>query len=344
MPGVDYHPSPRVRVGDVWAAFYLGEDGQSGGIRESWGDDGLEIQIDFVIEWSDRIKLIQNLNGACSYDNGAYHRKVPIKIPALIGDSSPGLPGMADDYMWYRFVCAGAGEFKPLKWRTDVDGERTGIAGWGFYSAVIVPTHWRVPSYVIDDAKFTPDFPGADVSGYPYTTTDIKTSGEAFSPYAASYKFLGSGTQVDDAKVSLIRGRREITITRHYMPYVDFDRLGKMIGRVNKEPFVFGNNEYKAESLLYLGSEIESRPDAATGGLYYNIIHHIMANGSVKDDDDKTSSSWNSFITPDGKWDTIVRDLKDWRGIPGPPQPGVDIETPYKADFTPKDIWPDYEA
>lgn len=327
MAGPSY-ASPPFQVGDVTASFFIGDGGDQPAIRESWSDQGLTVAIDFIVKWSDRIKFIQELNGSSSYNAPTYSRKIPVKLPIIKTDKSPGLPGQGDDYMWYRFACVGSGEFTPIKWRTDVKGEVTGVPGWGYYQLVVIPTTWAVPTYIIDDEPFDPNFPGADVSGFPYTTTKIMSAGESYSPYSTGYKFKTSGRQVDDAKVGLIRPKLEITVTRHSMPFVDTKMLDDLIGAVNSAPLKFGNTEYPEGSILYMSYEPSPRGDASTGGLTYDVTHHMVANGPVLDKDGKPSSSWNYFVTPDGTWDQVVQSKGG--------------KTPYESIDFKAAIWPEY--
>ncbi|MDR3582567.1 MAG: hypothetical protein P4L67_04810 [Candidatus Pacebacteria bacterium] len=330
MANNPYSSDPIQFGGDdgVQAAIFVGENGSQGGIRPSWTDQGLVVQIDFLIAWKDYIKFLQLLAGSSSYSGGKYYRKLPTKLPVISGDKSPGLPGQQSGYLWDRMICMGTGEFRPVKFRTDGDGSATGMVGWGMYAMVVIPTTWGVPTYIVDDKEFDPNFPGADLSGYPFTTTRIKAAGEAYSPYASGYKFATSGENIDDSKVGLVRPKLEITITRHNMPFVDSEKLNNLVGKTNDIPLGFGNTAFKAESMLYLSYEYEARPDVATGGLTYDITHHILANGLVEDVNGSNQSSWNYFVSPDGKWDQVIQ-------VKGG-------EAPYSTAELQFDIWPEY--
>lgn len=315
-------------IAGVQAAIFVGEDGDQGGIRPSWTDQGLVVHIDFLIHWNEYIRFLQILAGSSSYANKNYFRRLPAKLPRILGDDSPGLPGQQDKYQWDRMICMGTGEFRPIKFRTDSEGDATGTVGWGMYAMVVVPTIWSVPTYIVDDKQFAPDFPGADLSGFPYTTTQIKAAGEAYSPYSSGYKFRSSGETIDDSKVGLIRPKMDISITRHGMPFVDTDKLNAMIGKTNGIQLVFGNTVFKPESMLYISYDYDSRPDVSTGGLTYDITHHILANGLVEDVDGNQQSSWNYFVSPDGRWDQVVR--------------VDDEESPYSTVEMRHEIWPEY--
>lgn len=323
------YPSPPVYIQDIPVAFYIGDGTDPAPIREAWIEgQGLVVQIDFLVRWSDRIRFLQILSGSSSYSAPSYSRTLPANLPQIIGDKSPGLPGQVDDYQWYRFICTSTGEFTPKKWRTDVDGSVTGTPGWGYYEMVVIPTTWSVPTYIVDSAEFTPDFPGADVSGFPFTTTRMRSSGETYAPYATGYKFHSTGNQIDDAKVGLIRPKTEIAITRHQMPYVDMELYESLIGVVNNAPFKLGNKEFDEESILYMNYEIEQRPDVTTGGLTYDVTHHMVANGPVEDTEGNPNSSWNYFVNRSGKWDLVV---STDGGKP-----------PYSTDNFRLAIWPEY--
>lgn len=331
------NPSLGFRINDVPCAIWVGEDGDQGGIRESWGDRGLELNIEFVVPYDQRIKFLQGLRGGASWDGEHLERQHPWSIPVNPNEFNPSLSGMEGvPYGWIRYICVGTGESRPATWRTDDDGSKTGLPGWGYYDSVIIPARFAVPSYVVGDEKLLPYLYGQELTGYPYTTTKIKASGEVFTCYTNTYKFDSTNDPVNEANVGFIRPRLEVSITRHYMPFVDTLGYDKLIGHVNRDPIVIGTQSYYTESLLYVGYEIESYGDASTGLLYCDITHQLLANGQVIDVEGNSQTSWNYFLNRKGVWDKLVLVTP-----PATPPDGFQ-PTPYQqADFI-KYIWPDY--
>jgi hypothetical protein len=325
-------PSPGYVINEIDCAIYLGEDGQSGGIRESWTDRGLEVNIDFICAWKDRLRLIQGLRGGATWDGtpgGKVTRQHPVSLPLVSTDECPEIPIWSGlGYFWNRFICVGTGEFEPVRWQTDKDGSVTGIQGWGFYDSVIIPTRWASQTYFTGNSIVNPYVMGYDLSGYPYTTTTTKTSGEVFSPNTSTFKFLNSGIPVNEASIGLIRAKTEIIITRHYLPGIDVASYDSLVGKINSDILTLGN---KPESLLYMTYDVEPYGDASTGTTFCDIKHHIVANGLVRDDNGKNQDSWNYYMNRKGNWDKLV-DSKTGK-----------ISPYYTAAFKPV-IWPDYPS
>lgn len=324
-------PSPAFQIGGVTAAIYTGENGDEGGIVEHWSDKGLEVTIDFIVAWEDRIRFLQGLRGASTWDGnspGHVTRLYPFALPFNNNDFFPPLDNLENaPYGWGRYLCYGTSPFRPIKYRTDKQGDTTGMTGWGYYDDVIIQAHFSSPSYFVFDQKI-PYTVGFDLSGYPYTTTITKTTGEVFAPYTNSFRFETVQTPVNEANVGIIRPKTELMITRHYMPMVDTSTYEKLIGKVNENPITIGTIEYSPEAILYLNYEVEPYGDVSTGMTYYDIKHQMIANGNVLDDAGHEISSWNYFLAPNGHWDKLV-------AVNGG-------QTPYqKADFIPA-LWPDY--
>ncbi len=327
-------PSPGIEINGVTCAIYHGENADEGGIVETWTDRGLEVTISFACAWSDRIKLIQGLRGAVSWDGGipgTIYRTKPINLPPILGDMCPDTPDLEGiDYYWQRYICTSTDTFHPKTPRNDFDATITGYAGWCYYDYVVIRAHFTSPSYFVADEKLKFPFPqGYDISGYPYTTTTTRSSGEIFAPYTNQFQFASApNSPINEANVAIMRPKTEITVTRHYMPVVDTLTLTAIVGAINKDKMTFGTYEYPAESILYLSHEVESYSDVSTGLLCYDIKHNLIANGPVIGNDEKSISSWNYYLRPDnGKWDKLQT---------------KDGTTPYQTDDIVKAIWPEY--
>ena len=324
--------SPALDINGVPAAIYLGDHGDEGGIREIWTDRGLEVTIEFIVDWKKRIQFIQALRGASAVEIGddgtieSIVRQAPWMLPQQIFDFLPDMEYYGGGpYKWENYICQGTENFRPIKPKVDYDGSETGLAGWVYYEYVIIPARFGVAPYQYWDNRNNYDV-GLDLSGLPYTNVKAKASGEVFQCDAATYKFKNLG--VSAGNVGFIRPRQEFTITRYLMPYVDTERYDRLIGKVNQDPIVIGTTEYPPESMLYTGYEPEWVGDPSTGMLFCNIHHTILANGLVTVVNGDTSSSWNYAVTRNGTFDELV-------------QANDNVTSPYtKREFKPV-IWPE---
>lgn len=304
-------PSPSFTINDVPCAIYLGENGNEQGIREVWTDKGLEFTVNFILPWNQRIKFIQGLRGAATWDGapgGAVLRTLPWRPPINPNEVCPPLGNLKDvTYRWDRYCCVGTGEWSYIKPRVDPDGSITGLAGWLYYDYVIIPARFAVPPYFFDNILNNYYARGYDLSCMPYTSTKTRVSGEVFSPYTAAYEFQSTHTPINDTSVSLIRSKTEIEIVRYYMPAVDTQKLDSLVGWLNDDDIIIGNLAFPKESIMYLSYEVtEYYGDVSTGLLFCNIAHRMVGNGYVFDSTDQLNDSWNYFINQKGVWDKVV--------------------------------------
>lgn len=297
--------SPSLSVNGVNAAIYLGEHGDQGGIVEQWTDRGLEIRIEFIVRWPDRIRFIQALRGSAAVDaNGKIVRNDPWTLPQNPNDPLPEFDIFAGHpYYWNYYLCVGTDPFRPVKPKTDPDGSATGLEGWVYYDYVVIPARFAIPPYRVGPFTGTYEI-GTDLSGYPYTSVKGKASGEVFQCWNNSYKFKNLDQPAGD--VGLIRSRQEFTITRYMMPFLDTTKYDAMIGKVNTESIKIGTTTYAPESMLYMGYEPEWVGDPSTGLLSCNVHHTIMANGEMAVASGDANSSWNYALTKLGFFDKMV--------------------------------------
>ncbi len=291
-------PSPVFEINGVEVAIYVGEDGEQGGIIEQWSDRGLEVLVYFHCRWDDRIELVRGLRGTVALVGNTVIRDIlPFTLPQ---------PAFQPQTKWNRWICTGTDNFIPKKFRTDVEGDITGLAGWGYYSSVVVPAHFMVTTYFTNLDQFEDG--QVDISGFPYTTTKIRTSGEIFSPPSQVYKFeKDPRIRVEDIGIGITRVRTEIDITRHYMPNVPLTNLQIAMGKLNDTAMKFADFNYPKGAILCSGVQ-QSDPygDAASGLIVQDYEYTLLANGQSNNVDDPPLD-WNQYMRPDnGSWDKLL--------------------------------------
>lgn len=320
----------------IVATIYIGEDGR-GGIKESmYTDRGMEVAIDFLVYWKDRIKVLYLLRGSCGYDGQNYWRRLPLRLPPRIGmdeiaplDTPDALENNGA-YDWTKYVCTSIGECRPVEPATEIGQDNGGRdpAGWPYYDKVIIPTKWSVPLYAVLEDPYPPSTIGLDPSGFPYTTTRWRTAGEIFSPYTNAYRFKNEATPANEANVGILRAKTELSITRHFMPFVDTLSLDGLIGKINMDPITISTDTNPPESILYLGYDAEPYINPSNGKIVYDVTHRMMVNGPVPDKDGVPQESWNYFMNRSGFWDVLVQ--RDGGG-------NVYTDDEFKCK-----IWPEY--
>ena len=294
--------SPYFQINGQVCGIYVGADGEQGGIVPAWTDRGLEITVYLHCAWESYPYVLRGLRGWVGFDqNGNIVRTDPVSMPI-----NPN----QQDYAWGRFICVGTGDIRGEKWRTDQDGSITGAAGWGYYVNAIIPAKFAAPSYQTQAAA-----PGygngkgqSDLSGMPYTTTKIRTSGEVFCPPHGAYSWP-NGTPVDEAHVGVIRAKQEIQITRHFMPTIPVDRYQSVVGTVNGKPLALGRYSFPRGTIMFMGcSEIEPYSDVGTGLSVCDITFNLMGNGTDNLPADGTDHTldFNKVMDPTGSWQFIT--------------------------------------
>ena len=270
MPVVNPHfgGSPYFNINGAQVGIYVGENGEEGGIQQTWGEKGLELNVAFTTPWATVPLLLQGLRGRVSYTGESIQRTPPWTFP-----NGDGLTN------WNRFLCDGTGEITGIKWRTDTTGAVTGLAGWGYYQTAIVPAHFSVPTYQV--IQLYPNGQN-DPSGMPYTTTTFSVSGEVFMPPSGTYRYeQNKKVLVEDAYAGIARTRTEIKITRHYMPIIPLQETQAVIGAINSYPMTFADYTYPIGSILLTGyPDTEPYSDPVTGLLVWDLHYQLLANAA----------------------------------------------------------------
>jgi hypothetical protein len=295
--------------GPVAVAIYLGDDGRDAVKETMFTDNGMEVAINFLVDWNNRLQFMYALRGSCGYRNGEYWRSVPSGLPGDIGELQPNSDREGSQfYDWSRYTCYSIGECIPKQVSVNNADDQPGLtAGWPRYNFAIVPTQWRVQTYEVCENPYSPSEPGRDPSGFPYTTTRWRISGELFSPYTNCYQFEHETTPVNEANIGIQRIKTELSITRHFMPFVDTVALDKIYGTINRDPIAIGSDVNPTESMLHLGYETEPYINPSNGKIVHDITHRIIVNGPVLDKDAVSQESWNYFMNRSGNWDKLIQ-------------------------------------
>jgi hypothetical protein len=304
-----------VTINDIECTFFLGADGDQGGIEENYSlESGPEARCMFKCAWEDRSQLIRGLLGTVGYANGTVSRTPPFAYP--LDQTQSG------DQLQNRWICTSCGPVRGIKWRTDPDGSETftGVPGWGFYEWAVFEAVFNVPLWQVDDLD--PGSPLCDASSRPYVVTKSRTSGEVFAPPTGSVIYGGgkfAGKALQDVNASLIRTRTEFSVTLIRMPIVPFNTVAgdppppgsPLIGSVNAKDIPFGGYLFPKGSILLTGLNSEPRPDPCNFGIVQDVEITMLANGPASafqnspaggGDPLLNNLDWNYFVDPSGKW------------------------------------------
>lgn len=254
-------------VNGVSASIYVGEDGESGGIVESWPESGPVATVHFKVPWAERHKLMQALAGPV-ITVGGLTRRVPFAYP-----DSPNL------------YCMEIGQTRGLKYRTREDG-------WGSYESAVFPATFKVPAWQFEAGD--PGDPNRDASGQPWTTTKIKTSGEVLSVPGGTYLWVAgpdAGKPVEESQLGIVRPKVEIEMTRHWMPWIPLAAIRAAVGKLNESPITIGDQVFAKGELLFAGAN--TSVDTDTMG---NVVQEVGYTLLGQDSD------WNTLIARDSSY------------------------------------------
>lgn len=258
---------PRVDVNGYPAQIRLRDDG-SDAITESVPDEkGMVATVEFLVDWATRQDFLKALAGSATLAGGVAVRTPPFAYPP-----NPEL------------YCSAIGEIRGIKpRRTD--------SGWIEYRKAVVPAVFKKPSWLFDAA----DPAGQnDPSGVPWTTTRFRVSSEVLSPPAGSYYFANGGP-VPQSSLGFVRPRAEISLTRHWMPWVPLQESMELAGACNEFEIRIGNRIFPRGCILYGGMNATDSVDTL-GNKVFEVEYIFLGNFEVE---------WNEIMDRDGAWKLV---------------------------------------
>jgi hypothetical protein len=176
--------------------------------------------------------------------------------------------------------------------------------------------NWIASKYSYLTVVFTPipyDFDGSGPAGQPWTSLHIGVSGEFLSMPQSHYKFAdGVPTTTGVGKVV---PQQEISLTRHFLPYLPVVEMDAQVGKVNGADFTIGAFTYLAGTLLFLGGENEYQRDTA-GNTLMDLDYKFLYR-KVKWNYYKHPSPTHDFeVVTDGNGDPVYEDDGDFSLLP----------------------------
>ena len=293
--GAEYEKDWLLEINGVGCNIYTGEDGQQGHLTERHPEGGREATVVFICGWADRLDLVAGLVGTVDYDGETIQRTPPFAYPLASSDEDAGV-------LPRRTFCTSISSIDGIKWRADLDGTATGLAGWGGFVYALVTAEFTSPPYLIEP---TPDGGELfnDLLGQTYCVSKTRTSGEVFSPPTGAYIYAegaSRGKPLDDVGASRIRCRTEISATRVRMPIMPDETIDSLIGCVNSAAFTVEGTQYPPGSVLFTGANPEPKSDPYNGGIVLDIELTFLANSPDPDSGDPLD--FNYFQDPSGTW------------------------------------------
>jgi hypothetical protein len=284
-------------INGVGAEIYLGEDGASGGIEESWPEgQPARVSVAYKVPWADRYRFITGLRGGVSA--GA----------VVLPHAYPPSPNL---------VCVGIGQIRGIKPKLS--------GGFLAYEDAIVPAEYGVPPF-----DFTGGVGGeggggggvADPSGKAFTSTTWSITSEMFQPPVGSYYWEagpsdGSVVAPSDATLGLFRTRIEFQLRRSWLTTPQIYGALYYAGTVNASPVRIGDFTF-ARGTLWLaglggGSERTESIDGRSGEQTYTLVGSGLVWNAAVAANSGTQVEWNQFMASDGKF-YYVNDKADGTG------------------------------
>jgi len=253
--------------------------------------EGPKATVIFRCNYSERYSLLRGLLGSVTTNGFNIVRVAPYAYPP-----NPYLR------------CMGVGEITGIKPRRDP-------TGWITYHFAQFPAYFGVPKYAYEETA--PNGQNTnDPSGKPWTTTKFKVSAEVVVPPDGAF-YIGpfpSTKKAEEATIGIIRPAIEITMARHFMPFVPLAQVSSVVGSVNADPVAFANHVFPRGHLLFVGMDSDPSVDP-TGLPTQDITYTLMGRRTL---------SWNQFISANGS-NQFLNTEKNGTG--NPPYSYVDFTT-----------------
>jgi hypothetical protein len=283
-------------VNGVTATVYLGEDGGSGGIEESWPEgQPAKVVVYYKVPWASRYAFIAGLRGGVSAGT------------VLLPHAYPHSPNL---------TCVGIGSIRNLKPKIS----STGLVD---YQWAIVPAEYGVPQFDMMGSGGGGGGGGAgadytDPSGKPFTNTDWQVTVETFQPPTGAYYWQSgpsAGKAIPDSTLGLIRSRVEFTIRRSWLAYPPLAFFMAYSGSVNSVPVRISDYVFRRGSLYLPGGQGGMSRDGSLEGRTGELVYTLVGNGPVSVNGEPYVPEWNEYMAIDGSWqyaNTEIDGSGDW--------------------------------
>lgn len=260
-----------IEIGGV-ACSLVYEDG----VTESYLAEGPSASVTLKCPWARRLDVLKALLGSVAIAGSTVTRLPPHAYP-----DNPNLKAVE------------IGEVRGLKPRRREDG-------WIAYDKALIPVTYRVPTWTFPDT----DGGFRDASGQPYTSTKFRVSSEVLVPPKGAF-YWPDGSTVEADGVGLVRSKVEISMTRHWMPYLPLNANLSLAGKLNSAAVRFADKSFARGTLLYMGMD-SSFSRNTIGELTHEITYTMIGN---------ESSEWNAFLHRDGTY-KLINTKADGTGLP----------------------------
>jgi hypothetical protein len=277
MPAVQ-----NVKINGIDCAIKIDGDASDSVVEsQSWGE-GPRAVVRLTCPWNSRYAVLKGLAGSSTLAGKQIVRTAPFQYPP-----SRNL------YCTEIASITAIGKPQPdtnLGWITFADATGSG----GTKAKAVITAVFTVPKW-----QFTTDPANGqnDPSGQAWTTTRFKVSAEVFTPGSTTFKWqtgAASTGNVTSSNIGIIRPRTEISLTRHWMPYIPLDYVQTTcVGNLNLNPITFSDHTYPKGAILFASMNSTETADTL-GNIVQEVEYIMLANGNDVD--------WNKLLDVDGNY------------------------------------------
>lgn len=256
-----------ISVNGVEALVSLEDSDQ---VTESVTSDGPSATLTFHVPYASRLEFLRGLGGSSSVDgDGVITYSPPLLYPGLGGLTCQAVTKMV-------------GVGRPAR---DPDG-------WPTYQLAKITTQFGIPKYSFDAGNVQ------DMSGRPWTTTRGRVNSEIIIPQGGTFLFTEGtliGEPVPEGQAGLSIPNIELSMTRHWMPFVPLNAVAEYIGTVNDGPVMMGDYEFADGNLLFAGFNWTETVTFA-GDVAYEVEYILLG---------QRVHSWTSVLDKTGLWNVL---------------------------------------
>jgi hypothetical protein len=264
-------------INGIPCEIYVGEDGQAGGVQESWPEEGPKAVVEYTCDWSSRYALMQGLRG------GVYGGV------AVFPHAYPPSPNL---------YCKSIGQVRGIKPRP--------ASGFLTYEKAVVPAEYGIPTWNLQASD--PAGSHSDPSGKELCRTRFRTSVEVMRPPSGAF-YWESGPdatkKIPDSASGLIRVKVEINIQRMWLPRVPLSDMIVYSGTVNQTPVQVGDYTFPKGTLMYMTANAGQTEDSLDGMTFEG--EHVLVGCGPTIDGTGTPKypEWNQIMARDGTWNYV---------------------------------------